>query len=59
MTFDVAIQIDHRYEDISLGSQVKSATFDADSSTIALVSDMIISREIPDIKVLDFLNVNI
>jgi len=56
MTFDVAIQIDHRYEDISLGSQVKSATFDADSSTITLVSDMIISREIPDIKVLDFLN---
>ena len=56
MTFDVAIQIDHRFEDASLGSQVKSATFDADSSTIALVSDMIISREIPDIKVLDFLN---
>tara|TARA_R100000654_G_scaffold6113_3_gene16307 strand:- start:10358 stop:12568 length:2211 start_codon:yes stop_codon:yes gene_type:complete len=56
MTFDVAIQIDHRFEDASLGSQIKSATFDADSSTIALVSDMIISREIPDIKVLDFLN---
>ena len=57
MTFDVAIQIDHRYFDYSFNDYLtKSATYDSDSSTIALVSDMIISREIPDIKVLDFLN---
>lgn len=57
MTFDVAIQIDHRYQDYALDDYLtKSATFDSDSSTIALVGDLIFLNHIPDIKVLDFLN---
>lgn len=57
MTFDVSIQIDHRYQDYAFDDYLtKSATYDADSSAIALVSDMIISRQIPEIKVLDLLN---
>ena len=57
MTFDVAIQIDHRYQDYALDDYLtKSATFDSNSSTIALVGDLIFLNHIPDIKVLDFLN---
>jgi len=56
MTFAANIQIDHRYYDYSLGRQTISGTYNSNSLVIALISDMVITEQIPDIKVLDFLN---
>lgn len=55
LTFSVAINIDHVYQDMTLGQQTVTTIYTSNSSTIALTSDIIITNQIPDIKVLDFL----
>jgi len=56
MTFAANIQIDHRYYDYSLGRQTVSATYNSNSAVIALIGDMVLTEQIPEMKVLDFLN---
>ena len=55
LTFSVAINIDHVYQDISLGQQSVTSIYTSDNTTIALTSDIIITNQVPNIKVLDFL----
>ena len=55
LTFSVAINIDHIYQDATLGQQTVTTVYNSNNTTIPLTSDIIITNQIPDIKVLDFL----
>jgi hypothetical protein len=55
LTFSVEINIDHIYQDITLGQQTVTTVYNSNNTTIPLTSDIIITNQVPDIKVLDFL----
>ena len=55
LTFSVAINIDHIYQDATLGQQTVTTVYNSNNTTIALTSDIIITNQIPDMKVVDFL----
>lgn len=55
LTFSVAINIDHIYQDATLGQETVTTIYTSNNTTIPLTSDIIITNQIPDMKVVDFL----
>ena len=55
LTFSTAINIDHVYQDLTLGQQTVTTVYNSNNTAISLTSDIIITNQVPDIKVIDFL----
>lgn len=56
MTFDVAINVDHKFWEYGYQSQRSfTAIYESVNTTISLNSDIVILDQIPEMKVLDFL----